>query len=132
MGRSLKRWWWVGLAFLLIAFVALKLNGSSIGRWQSVLGEPEPTRGLLLSTPKKIRSDEWVVWTPSILAQANHTPPFPIENLNLGWGRAPLLMSIPVAYYTTLFRPQLWGFFLFDFALGAKTPSENLWIYYRK
>lgn len=115
MKRLILRWWWLLPVLAFVACVALKLNGSSIGRWQAVLGEPEPIRGLLLSTPKKIRSDEWVVWSPSILAQANHTPPFPIENPNLGWGRAPLLMSIPVAYYTTLFRPQLWGFFFFDF-----------------
>lgn len=53
-----------------------------------------------------------------MLSQARQTPPFPIENPSLGSGRAPLLMSIPVAYYTTLFRPQLWGFFLFEFERG--------------
>ena len=105
-------------AILFIACVGLKLNGSSIGRWQMVLREPEPIRGLLAGTPKNIRSDEWVVWTPSILSQARQTPPFPIENSNLGAGRAPLLMSMPVAYYTTLFRPQLWGFFLLDLERG--------------
>ena len=118
MKQMFQRWWWVGAALLFLLCVALRFNGSSIGRWQEVLGEPEPIRGLLLSTPKKIRSDEWVVWTPSILAQARHTPAFPIENANLGAGRAPLLMSVPVAYYTTLFRPQLWGFFLLDFERG--------------
>jgi hypothetical protein len=115
MIRALRRGWWLGVALLFIACVALKLNGSSIGCWQNVLREPAPIRGLLLSTPKKIRSDEWAVWTPSIFSQARQTPPFPIENSNLGYGRSPLLMSVPVAYYTTFFRPQLWGFFLFDF-----------------
>ncbi len=118
MVRLFLRWWWVAVIPVFFGCVALKLNGSSIGLWQHVLREPEPVRGLLLSTPKKIRSDEWVVWTPSILSQARQTPPFPIENSNLGYGRAPLLMSIPVAYYTTFFRPQLWGFFLFDFERG--------------
>ncbi len=102
------------MALLFLLCVALRFNGSSIGRWQEVLGEPEPIRGLLFSTPKKIRSDEWVTWTPSILAQARHTPAFPIENPNLGAGRAPLLMSVPVSYYTTVFRPQLWGFFFLE------------------
>ena len=116
--RLFFRWWWMAAALLFLACVALKLNGSSVGRWQKVLREPEPVRGLLFSTPKKIRSDEWVVWTPSILSQARHTPRFPIENSSLGYGRAPLLMSVPVAYYTTLFRPQLWGFFLLDLDRG--------------
>lgn len=118
MMRALRRWWWVAIGVVFFSCVALKLNGSSIGQWQEALGEPAPIRGLLLSTPKKVRSDEWVVWTPSIFSQARHTPPFPIENSNLGYGRAPLLMSIPVAYYTTFFRPQLWGFFLFDLERG--------------
>ncbi len=118
MIRLLVRWWWLAVALLFISCVALKLNGSSIGRWQNVVREPEPVRGLVLSTPKKIRSDEWVVWTPSILSQARQTPPFPIENSSLGDGRAPLLMSVPVAYYTTFFRPQLWGFFLLDLERG--------------
>jgi hypothetical protein len=103
---------------LFFGCVAFKLNGSSIGAWQKVLKEQAPVRGLVLSTPKSIRMDEWIVWTPSTLSQARQTPPYPIENSNLGYGRAPLLMSVPVAYYTTFFRPQLWGFFLFDLERG--------------
>ena len=118
MIRWLVRWWWLAVVLLFISCVALKLNGSSIGRWRNVVHEPQPVRGLVFSTPKKIRSDEWVVWTPSILSQARQTPPFPIENSSLGAGRAPLLMSVPVAYYTTFFRPQLWGFFLLDLERG--------------
>ena len=100
---------------LFAVCVSLKLNGSSIGRWQTVLKESGPIRGLLLFKPKDIRDDEWCHITPSILSQARHSPPFPIENQTLGSGRSPLLMSIPVAYYTTFLRPQLWGFFIFDF-----------------
>jgi len=98
--------------------VGLKLNGSSIGMWQKILRESGPPPGLLLFEPQLIRIDEWNVTTPSILSQARQSPAFPIENPSLGAGRAPLLMSVPVAYYTTLFRPQLWGFFLFDFEHG--------------
>ncbi|HSH37767.1 MAG TPA: hypothetical protein VK993_03190, partial [Chthoniobacterales bacterium] len=118
VGRFAHRWWWIAALLLFAACVALKLNGSSIGRWQVALRELGPIRGLIAGTPKDIRSDEWVVWTPSILSQARQTPPFPIENPSLGAGRAPLIMSVPVAYYTTLFRPQLWGFFLFDLERG--------------
>jgi hypothetical protein len=119
MIRVVPRWCWLAAVALLFIFcVALKLSGSSIGRWQNVLHDPRPIRGLLLSTPKKIRSDEWVVWTPSILSQARQRRPFPIENPSLGYGRTPLLMSVPVAYYTTFFRPQLWGFFFLDLERG--------------
>ena len=94
--------------------VSLKLNGSSIGVWQKVLNEPGPIRGLLLFKPEEVRADEWSHITPSIIAQARHSPRFPIENESLGAGRSPLLMSVPIAYYTTIFRPQLWGFFFLD------------------
>jgi hypothetical protein len=105
---------WLLVVALFAVCVAAKLNGSSIGVWQSVLREPGPTRGLLCFKPQPIRGDEWAHITPSILAQINHSPQFPIENVSLGGGRSPLLMSVPVAYYTTFFRPQLWGFFFFD------------------
>jgi len=83
--------------------------------WRNLLTEPGIARGLILSSPKHLRVDEWAIWTPAMLSQARQNPPFPIENPSLGAGGAPLLMSVPVAYYTTFFRPQLWGFFVFDF-----------------
>jgi hypothetical protein len=110
--------WWLLAIVLFGLCVGLKLNGSSIGVWQAILHEPGPPRGLLLFKPRLIRSDEWDFITPSMLSQARQSPAFPIENANLGAGRAPLLMNMPVAYYTTLFRPQFWGFFVFDFEYG--------------
>jgi hypothetical protein len=110
--------WILLVALIFCLCVSLKLNGSSLGVWQTILREPGPPPGLLLFKPRWIRSDEWDVTTPSMLSQARQLPPFPIENPSLGAGRAPLLMSVPVAYYTTLFRPQLWGFFIFDFERG--------------
>src|SRR2546430_6679974 len=99
-------------------FRSLKLNGSSVGMWRNLLTEPGIARGLIFSSPKQVRVDEWGIWTPAMLSQARQNPPFPIENPSLGAACAPLLVSIPVAYYTTLFRPQLWGFFIFDFERG--------------
>lgn len=86
--------------------------------WRELLTEPSPTRGLIFSTPKRIRVDEWSVWTPSVLSQARQRPAFLTENPNLGAGRSALLMNVPVAYYTTFFRPQFFGFFVFDFERG--------------
>jgi hypothetical protein len=114
----LRRWWSVAVLVLFATCVALKLNGSSIGLWQRALREPKPIRGLLLGESKKVRSDEWAVWTPFLLSQARQNPPFPTENPNIGAGRAPLLMSLPAAHYTMIFRPQLWGFFLLDVERG--------------
>jgi hypothetical protein len=108
-------WRWLLVILLFGACVAAKLNGSSVGVWQTILNESGPIRGLLFFHPEESRSDEWVHITPSMLSQARHSPPFPIQNESLGGGYSPLLMNVPVAYYTTLFRPQLWGFFVFDF-----------------
>src|SRR5712691_1284831 len=118
MVRRLHLGFWLALILIFCACVALKLNGSSVGMWSAVLNEPGKPHGLLIFMPKQVRADEWESWTPAALSQARQTPPFPIENVSLGGGRAPLLMSVPVAYYTTFFRPQLWGFFLFDFERG--------------
>lgn len=102
-------------AFLLFALaVAFQINGSSIGVWKDVLRDEVAPAGVIFSTPKAVRSDEWMSWTPSILSQAFHRPPFPVENANLGAAKSPLLMSVPARHYAMFFRPQLWGFFAFD------------------
>jgi hypothetical protein len=112
-----RRWRWLALVILFSVCVSLKLNGSSVGMWSDILNEPQKP-GLLLFAPQDVRTDEWQIWTPAALSQARQNPPFPIENLSIGGGRAPLIMNLPIAYYTTFFRPQLWGFFVFDFEHG--------------
>jgi hypothetical protein len=104
----------IGLLLALAMAVGLKLHGSSIAMWKEVLDDTEAPSGLLFSTPKFVRTDEWLGWTPSLLSQALHRPSFPLENPNLGAGKTPLLISLPARHYSMLFRPQLYGFFLFD------------------
>src|ERR1700733_10243807 len=104
------------LLLLLAGFLILtaaNINGSSVGLWSGILAERETQGALLFSHPRKVRSDEWLVWTPSLLAQANHQPSFPLENPALGAGRSPMLMNLPTRHYSAFFRPQLWGYFLF-------------------
>jgi hypothetical protein len=107
-----------GCALLFALGVIFRLNGSSSALWLHDLREPNQTKGLILGAAKATRSDEWMVWTPAVLAQLRHKPPMPIENRSLGAGAAPLLMSIPVRHYSMLFRPQLWGFFFLDVERG--------------
>ncbi|MBE7212723.1 MAG: hypothetical protein INR65_17050, partial [Gluconacetobacter diazotrophicus] len=114
----------LALALLFLAAVAACLNGSSVALWTagSFLDiHPREVRpGLLLSTPKVQRADEWNVWTPAMLNQARQEPPFPVHNATLGPGATPLLMSLPARHYTMAFRPALWGFFFlpFDYAFS--------------
>jgi len=112
MIERVRRWRWPLVIVLFGLCVLLKLNGSSVAFWTKILHESETQSGLLLFSPKLVRLDEWHAWTPSVVSQARQDSPFPIENPSLGAGRSPLLMSVPVAYYTTFFRPQFWGFFL--------------------
>lgn len=106
------------VAVLFVSAVALQIHGSSIAVWKSVLDDTSSPSGVLFSTPKTVRTDEWLAWTPAVLAQAMHDPPFPVENANVGGGKAPLLVNLPVRHYAMFFRPQLYGFFLFNVETG--------------
>src|SRR4051794_23660751 len=90
-----------GVLFML-AF-AFRLNGSSTSIWRSILNDQRNAGGLVAGKPETVRSDEWLVWTPAVIAQANRG--FPAENPSLGAGRAPFLYSLPVRHYTMVFRP---------------------------
>jgi hypothetical protein len=107
------------LVFCLVAFIALtlgKINYASTASWNNFV--PEKGKQIigapLLGTAKEIRSDEWHVVTPFMLSQANQVPAFPVANPSVGGYNSPLLMSLPVSHFSTLFRPQNWGFFFLD------------------
>jgi hypothetical protein len=102
------------LASILLLETVLGLSGSSIGIWTQALNERNLNAGQVLGTPKKIRADEWAVLTPAILSQAHQNPPFPTTNRSWGSASVPLVINVPVRHFSTLFRPQFWGYFLFD------------------
>ncbi len=105
---------------LLLAFlvaVALQLNGSSLPRWNRVVPQAGQEKdGLLLGQSRAIRSDEWLTITPWIMSQGQLG--FPLRNGNVGAHSDPLLQSLPVEHFSTLARPQNWGYFLLDIGHG--------------
>lgn len=107
----------VFLGFLLF-FLALgtlfRLNGSSVAYWNGIFPDRSPDAGVLLGTPKRIRSDEWSVTTPMMISQAMSRPPFPISNPSWGPAQVPLIFSLPVRHWSALVRPQYWAFFTLD------------------
>jgi hypothetical protein len=104
------------LVFLTSVYLlagAAKLNGSATALWRIYADGQAPNVGLLLGTPKDIRSDEWVGVTPWIFSQAARR--FAVENPGVGDGVMPLLNNLPARHWTMLFRPQMWLFFVTDF-----------------
>ena len=106
----------IALAFALLVAggisgtsAGLLLNGGTLvdGRVDTLYGDARP-----------VRSDEWLVLTSYALAQADHTPPFPVVNRNLGSDGQNMLVShmssVPVWHLSLLAKPATWGFFLLD------------------
>jgi hypothetical protein len=104
----------LGLTLLLFLNVLLNLNGSSSAMWRFLADDRLPDRGLLFGTAKDVRADEWMQQTPWMLNQAAAEPPFQTRNPNVGDGATGLLVNLPIRHWTTLFRPQFWGFFILD------------------
>jgi hypothetical protein len=103
------------LIFLVSIYVIAsltKLNGSATAFWRIYADRQAPTAGLIVGTPKDIRSDEWVGETPWIFSQAARD--FAVENPGVGDGVMPLLNNLPARHWTMLFRPQMWAFFVAD------------------
>jgi hypothetical protein len=46
---------------LFVVAVALQINGSSVGVWKDVLRDGASPAGVIFSTPKSVRSNEWMV-----------------------------------------------------------------------
>lgn len=68
---------------------------------------------VLVGTPRPIRSDDWKVQLPMILAQRAASPAFPVVNPVIGGGQDMLLpIEVPVAHWSVAFRPTMWGWFL--------------------
>ncbi|KRF39102.1 hypothetical protein [Paenibacillus sp. Soil787] len=111
------------IALLLFVILVLgKIHGSSIGMWDSYL-EPNKAQNSIVieGKPRAIRSDEWLVQTPWLLAQTQSKDNFPIINDNIrSDGQNMLLSNTPTISIDLLAKPQYWGFLLFgkDYGLS--------------
>jgi hypothetical protein len=102
----------LALALLFAVLVALRVHGFSLAAWHDVIDGSAPSE-ILLGAPRPIRSDDWKVHVPLILAQRAASPAYPEVNPNVGLGQNMLLpIETPVLHWATLFRPTLWGYFL--------------------
>lgn len=108
------------LAFLLlVGLVSLQVSGSSMGCWQSFLGEDKS--GVLVGPPRAIRSDEWGTLTPLCFRQQYNTlGAYNRYSLTLGTIKTDnmLVYGQPSWDILTLFRPFYWGYLLFGSERG--------------
>jgi hypothetical protein len=101
-------WRWAafpGLVFVaFLVLVGLNLNGSSI----SLLSPDRP--GLVAGTPRSIRTDEWVLKTPVALSSVRQgLPAEPWIGMSPN-DQAATPNGGPTHDWTTLLRPQDWGY----------------------
>jgi hypothetical protein len=115
------------LGLLLCAtWLALRLNSSSLDYWPLVLRDGGKSN-LIAGEPRFIRSDEWAIWLPMVFNQMRATPAFAAVNPSLGEGNIPFIASLPSYEFATLFRPQLWGYMLFNESLGLSWQYLYKW-----
>lgn len=109
--------WFLGICITLFFLLTLaNINTSSVAIWNQILPDgSSPQRGLISGQPRSIRMDDYAVGIPWIISQSNKG--YPLENETIGGQKAPVLTT-PTPYFTILFRPTNWGYFIFDVDRG--------------
>jgi hypothetical protein len=102
-----------GALTLLFALALLfRLHGWSTSLWHQFI-DGSPKTEILFGRARDIRSDDFLLDIPMILAQTAHRPSFPVINHNIGTGQYMLApIKAPARDFITLYRPFTWGFFL--------------------
>ncbi|MGH9627438.1 MAG: DUF7657 domain-containing protein, partial [Bryobacteraceae bacterium] len=111
---------YLSILLLFLTLTVAGIHGSSISQYQSswyidFAGNhipAAPSAEPILGIPQPIRSDEWAFHTPAILNQVYRNDAFEAQVSTVGPDNAALVANIPVKHFTTIFRPQFWGFFL--------------------
>jgi hypothetical protein len=112
------------------AYVAMALNQSSLGIWDTVY-PTRPVAGVAdIGTPKRIRSDEWKVMTPWVLNQIHKGSP--LRNPDVGGESSPILASVPIDGLLGLSQFKYAGFHFMDVDRGMSWwwayKSFALWL----
>ena len=110
-------WYPVLVAFLGIALIVLHISGTSSGANFRLFGtgiDPQ----LLWSSPKDIRTDEWLVQQGWVVSQ--YQQGFPVINGTFPGGmNTSAVLELPSWDWTALLRPHMWGFLLFGLEAGV-------------
>ncbi len=124
----------VGCIFLIIllALSLSRLHGFSMSMWHTHI-DGSPHSEVLLGSARGIRSDDFVAVLPQVLSQTAHSPPFPVYNQLIGDGHCNMLINyaMPVLHWSTVFKPQVWGYFMggdFGLAWNWWLLAGGVWI----
>jgi hypothetical protein len=100
-----------------VVLVALGWNGSSDGAIRDRLEGDSPDPRRVFGEPNLLRSDEWFVITPYVVSQDNHD--FPQVNPDAQGGTdVSVFSAVPYRDWSTVFRPQFWGFLVLPLDQG--------------
>ena len=102
------------LAILLLAYLiisSLKIHTSNIANWDIFFGL-EKSESVIAGKPRFIRMDEWMISSPGAIGQYNAG--MPVKNGSVGELNAPVVWGLPVKDISTVLRPSLWSYFIFD------------------
>ncbi len=106
------------ITVIFVISVACKLNLSSINIWKSFINEDGGYKPIL-GIARTIRADEWLVQTPTMLAQTLNKDGYTMYNSHVMQGHCNILMTAgPILSYATIAKPLTWGFLLFGTNYG--------------
>jgi hypothetical protein len=123
------------LVVLYLCLCAAGIHGFSLASWHYIIDKSKPAE-VLYGAPRFVRADDWAVDLPLALSQREQDPQFPVLSKLLGLGNVDVrLTTAPARYWVTIFRPQMWGFFVgSDFGLAWKwwfrifALSGSMWL----
>ena len=119
------------LLALFLLFTSLHLHGYSLPILRNVI-DHSPPQEVLLGKVRPVRSDDFRAVLPFMFSQAEHSPSFPVVNSLIGEGHNMFTnYPSPVRHWLTVFRPQLWGYFIgIDYGISWNWWFRVLGLFY--
>ena len=122
MINQLFRWRWYFGITLFGLLVLFKVHGVSLASWNDIIKDTtDDYRYLTVGVDRGIRSDEYAVSLPLVMAQCNHPDFFPRVNDRCnGTGMDMFICTppCPVWNWTVIGQAGNWGYFLFGVERG--------------
>ncbi|WP_407341773.1 hypothetical protein [Pengzhenrongella phosphoraccumulans] len=97
-------------AAVLLVLVVTAINGTSSGMYYKEFFAGVDPR-LIIGGPRGVRSDEWYVTTPLVIAQVQQGLPR-ISDVFPGGVDMSVMWDMPYREWSAIFRPHNWGFYV--------------------